>query len=81
MQEALESGDFGEAIQEPALVDGIVGRSKAFFFDRVEQPGAFDWIFDVGDLVASGTAVHLLEAMDRLEGVGQVGSANDAAYN
>src|SRR4051794_7189309 len=61
MQKAFERGDFGEAIEQLALVDGVVRRAEAFFFDGFEEPGALGGVLDVGDLVAGRGAVDPLQ--------------------
>ncbi len=79
MNEALEGRDLCQAIQELAFVDGIFGRAESFFFNGFQEPGALGRVLNVGHLVAGGTAVDLLEALDGLGSVGQIGPTDGPA--
>lgn len=81
MQKALESGHFGQTIQKLALVDGVVRRAKAVFFDGVEEPDAFVRVFDVGNLVAGRVTVNLYQASNGIQGSAEAGPGDGAAHD
>ena len=79
VDEALERRDFGQPIQQLAFVDRVARWAKALLFNRLQQPGTLGWVFDVGDLIAAGSAVDQFQAVDSLGGVGQVGATDSSA--